>query len=94
MNTCQAIETPIMEQEAMEGVKFYMGKPSFIHKGMSIWLLTGNKGFIQSGCDLLPFVVDLENQIFDVWYDGCFIDHGEELYDAYATYCMELELLK
>lgn len=44
--------------------------------------------------DRIAYFNDLENQIFDVWYDGHFVDHGEELYNAYITYCMELELLK
>lgn len=82
------------EEEKLGGIYHYMGEPSFIVGDVKFWALDDNKGFLYAGSILYPFVVSLEDQIFDVWYEGHFVDHGEMFYNAYISYIVERDLLK
>ena len=76
----------VYQNEALKGVVYYHGEPSYTFNNRPVWLLTENSGFIFTGGELRPFTVSLEDKIFDVYNEQQYVDYGEDYFNAYLGY--------
>jgi len=80
--------------EKMGSIVHAYGEPAFYFHGSPVWTTKYGKGFIldsnadgdEYGNELRIFTVDEEFKIFDVWYEGHFVDYGEDFYNAWQNY--------
>lgn len=80
----RTITNVIELKEAIKSINHLMKSESKFAVGRHMFWAeeSGNRGLCLDIEDheLVPWTVDTEHSIFDIWHDGHFVDHGEQYY--------------
>lgn len=87
------IHEKILKHPSYKAIIGYNGEPDFVIDGCPVWMFTTHLGQIFDGEDFMPIAVNEEEKIFDVNWEGKYIDWGENYFNAWQEYTVEKELL-